>query len=123
MPGQRAPGLGREHPLESILSICQTHRVNDDHTVQHGGSRYRIPAEQVRPGLRWAAVRVEQRLDGTLVARFRGFTLPLLPCTEPPPSPARPASPPPPGRARRRQPKIHWMDNFRLASAAAGERP
>lgn len=75
--------LGQEHWLESILSACAMRRVNDDHTLQHAGQRYRIPAEGIRPGLRRARVRVEHRLDGSLVAMFRGQALPILPCPEP----------------------------------------
>jgi hypothetical protein len=66
--------------LASILSFVESRRVANDYTVSWGGHLYQIPRPAVRPGLRATAIRVEQRLDGTLWARVHEQTIPLIRC-------------------------------------------
>jgi len=82
--------LGNAQDLASALSLCHQRKVTQDHTLSLEGQLYRIPRAAVRAGLRGSVVRVEQRLDGTLVARYRRHTLPLEPCAPPQRPPALP---------------------------------
>ncbi len=72
--------LGPEHRLEQILSLREARTVASDYTVRWHGQAWAIPREEVRAGLRGARVEVEQRLDGSVWARFRGTYLTLRPC-------------------------------------------
>ncbi len=63
--------LGREHRLEQVLAIREPRYVASDYTVRWRGQAWAIPRAEVRAGLRGARIQVEQRLDGSLWARFR----------------------------------------------------
>jgi hypothetical protein len=45
--------------------------VTNDYTIRWDGKFYQIDRRDVRPGMRKAWVRVEQRLDGTIAVRFQ----------------------------------------------------
>jgi Homeodomain-like domain len=75
--------LGREHRLEQILSIRERRSVASDYTVRWRGQVWAIPRAEVQPGLRGAPIQVEQRLDGSVWARFRQAYLTLRPCPTP----------------------------------------
>jgi transposase len=64
--------LGKEHDLASILSHVEPRQVTNDYTIRYHGKFYQIDRRDVRPGLRRAMVRVEQRLDETMAVRFQG---------------------------------------------------
>ena len=101
--------LREDHNLASALSYVETRLVNNDYTLRWSGERYQIAATDVRPRMRKATVRVEQRLDGALVARWEGREMWLRVC----PSQAAPAQPPTkPLRPRKAAPKGRWMDGF-----------
>jgi winged helix-turn helix protein len=107
--------LGAEHNLDSILSHVETRTVRQDYTIQVGTRRYQIARPSVAAGLRGAAVRVEQRLDGRTAVRFRQRYLAVSLCPE------RPQVPPP---TRIPTPKTHtggrqhdWMKGFDLHSS------
>ncbi len=72
--------LEREPRLEEILSVREPRQVAPDYTVRWRGELLAIPRAEVRAGLRGARIEVEQRLDGTRWARFRGAYLSLRPC-------------------------------------------
>jgi transposase len=76
--------LGAEHDLAASLSQVVMREVGNNYTVPLDGKTYRMVLDAVPAGLRNAVVRVERRLDGTLVARFRERTWPLLECPKPP---------------------------------------
>ena len=71
-PAQAAEGHRSLEKLDlaSVLSIVQTRRVANDYTVQWHGAKWQIPAQAIRAGLRGSRVRIEQRLDGSMVARI-----------------------------------------------------
>ena len=77
------------------------------------GQHYQIPLEQALPRLRKSTLRVEQRLNGDLVARFHQQEFLLQPCLSTPgakqhaQAPARPAP-----RPRRTVPNHAWMNHF-----------
>jgi len=107
--------LGNTLCLESILSHAEPRQVANDYTVAWAGRRWQIPRQAVKPGLRRATIRIEERLDGTLHARVEGVFVELTHCetaTKAVASPPRPARRyiPPPGSSQ-------WMKRFRLASA------
>jgi hypothetical protein len=113
--------VGKEHDLAAILSHVEDRQVSNDYTLRWDGKFYQIDRRDVRPGMRKAVVRVEQRLDGSLAVRFRGQYVRVARCApsldefqEPPAAAAKPARP-----ARSPQRKSDWMKNFSLRSSAS----
>jgi hypothetical protein len=72
--------LSAEHDLAASLSQVQTRQVASDYTIRLEGKVYLIARDQIRPGLRHANVRVENRLDGTVSVRFAGRCLEVTNC-------------------------------------------
>ena len=107
--------LGSEHDLVSILSHVETRRVGQDYTIQIGRRRYQIARDSIVAGLRAAAVRVEQRLDGKMAVRFRQRYLTVSICTDRPKAPSRPASAPE-NKTRTGGRQHEWMQGFDLRS-------
>ncbi len=113
---QPASGVDAHRPwgellaLESILSWTEKRQVTNDYTVAWEGQRWQIPKEVVRPGLRRSSIRIELRLDGSLMARIEDRFVALSVCQTAEKSNLRPKRParrhvPPPGQSR-------WMDHF-----------
>jgi transposase len=76
--------LGKEHELEAILCPVHTRVVASDYTIRHETKTFQIVAEQIRPRMRGAVVRVESRRNGGLAARFEGRYLRLKACNPAP---------------------------------------
>jgi hypothetical protein len=100
--------LGAEHDLAASLSQVVMREVDNNYTVALDGKTYRMVLDAVPAGLRKAVVRVERRLDGTLMACFRERTWPLVECPKPPkaettapPKSTRPRKPPQPSESSR----------------------
>jgi transposase len=101
--------------LNSILSVVETRRVDNDHTVPWRGVKWQIPREAIRRGMRGRTVRVEQRLNGSMAVRVEGQLISLVHCPDAAvvePTPPRIPRPnrrfkPGPGQSR-------WMDQFRV---------
>jgi transposase len=99
--------------LASVLSCAEQRQVANDYTISWKGERWQISKKSIRPGLRRSSVRVEQRLDGTMMAWIGGEAVRLERCEERRKEPAakakRPAKRfiPPPGQSG-------WMDGFRV---------
>ena len=110
--------LGKEHDLTAILSHVEPRQVTNDYTIRWEGKFYQIDRRDVRPGMRKAWVRVEQRLEGTIAVRFQDQYVRVHRCA--PPLPA--LAPPPSAEATLRRPpgkptaKGDWMKNFSLRS-------
>ena len=101
--------------LSSILSVVETRRIDNDHTVPWRGVKWQIPREAIRPGMRGSRVRVEQRLDGSMVARDQTKFISLGCCQAE--SAAKPKIRPTPRPSRRFKPapgQSRWMDRFRV---------
>jgi hypothetical protein len=104
--------LGDVLSLDSILSCVEQRQVTNDYTVAWEGRRWQIPKSAVRPGLRRSSIRVEARLDGSLMARIGGQFAALTICeraekskvAEPERNVRRYVAPP--GQSR-------WMNNFK----------
>ena len=103
-------------------------QVRNDYTLRSDGKLYQIERSAVSPGLRGAAVRMEQRLDGSLAVRQGARYLAIQECAEP----SRAARPvPPTSRTRTRRRGSDWNKNFDLHKApklwqiaeASGYRP
>ncbi|HEY4085385.1 MAG TPA: ISNCY family transposase [Bryobacteraceae bacterium] len=99
--------------LASVLSFAASRRVANDYTIAWEGRRLQIPREQARVGMRGASIRVEQRLDGSMMAWAGPVSFALQPC-EPSSAPVQEKAPrrrrhfvPPPGQSR-------WMQAFRI---------
>ena len=101
--------LGAEHNLAASLSQVITRQVDNDYTIRLEGKTYRVEGEAMPAGLRGAAVRIEQRLDGSLMLRFRERYFPLSECpvaakaapVAPAPKHTRPRPPAQPSQAMR----------------------
>jgi len=72
--------LDKSHNLAASLSHVETRQVRNDYTFPWNGKSYQIERQAVVSGLRGARVRVEQRLDGSLAARYGERYLPLQHC-------------------------------------------
>jgi transposase len=108
--------LGAGHELASVLSYVESRRVTNDYTVSWQGRLFQIPHEAVRPGLRSATVRVEQRLNGSVWARMAEQTIELKVCERREREiPQRPAGP---GRKdHNRGGRSLWMKGFDLSQS------
>jgi hypothetical protein len=104
--------LRAEHELAAILSLVEERRVTSDYTIRYQGRIYQIARGDIRPGLRGGWVRVEQRLDGSMVVKFRQYGLSVAECLAQP----KTSSPRKPASAPRLRPKVvhNWMKDFHL---------
>jgi biotin operon repressor/transposase-like protein len=100
--------LRKDHHLASALSYVEMRMANNDYTLRWFGERYQIAATDVRPRMRKSKLRVEQRLDGALVARWEGREMQMSVCPEPAPAQPEPKQ----IRPRKAAPKGRWMDGF-----------
>jgi len=106
--------LEKHHDLAAILSHVESRQVKNDYTIQFDGKIYGIDRADISTGLRGAAVRVEQRRDGTVALRFRDQYLRYQHCEQ-----AKPADRPAAPKAAREQTKgptaggkSTWMKDF-----------
>jgi len=105
--------LRAEHNLAAILSHVEERVVANDYTIRYHTRIYQIARAEIRPGLRGATVRVEERRDRTVWVRFRDRYLELNRC-EPVPQPTRSASARSIATPRRGTPGSPWMKDFHL---------
>src|ERR1035437_6411174 len=113
--------LGRVN-LASSLSVMETRRVANDYTVQWRGVRWQIPREAIRPGLRGTTLRIEQRLDGTMVARDGSKFIKVLRCESEPAVKSRNRSTHRTNRESKPAPnQSRWMDGFRVKGNEPGQ--
>jgi len=108
--------LRREHNLAAILSHVEERVVANDYTIRYNNTQYQITHSDIRPGLRGATVRVEERGDGRVWVRFRDSYLKVQICD----LPLRPKSLPAPPREKKiPKPSTpskpwNWMEGFKL---------
>jgi transposase len=110
--------LGKEYNLVAILSHVEQRQVTNDYTIGWEGKFYRIDRRDVRPGMRKATVRVEQRLDGGLAVRFQDAYVRVSRCA-PPLAGVRPpeiAEREEPQQTRKPKQKSEWMKHFSVRS-------
>ena len=79
------------HHLAAILSHVEERVVANDYTIRYNKKQYQITRTAIRPGLRGATVRVEERADETLWVRFRDSYLKVTVCPVPLPPELLPA--------------------------------
>ncbi len=108
--------LRAEDNLAAILSHVEARVVANDYTIRYNTKIYQIPRTDIRPGLRGATVRVEERRDQTVWVRFRDRYWELSRCD---PVPQRPKPVPfaqvrPISAPRRGTPGTPWMQGFDL---------
>ena len=89
----------REMDLDSIFSVREVRRVNNDYTIQWKRRVFQITLQNHPPGLRGGRVEVETRLDGSLALRFKGTYLEFVEIEGRPSKHRRPA-PAHPGASR-----------------------
>ena len=107
--------LEKQHDLMAILSRVETRQVHNDYTIQFEAKVYQIERTAICAGLRGAAVRVEQRRDGSLAVRFRDRYLGVSVC-EPRPK-AAPAKAVKERSVSAPRPPSDWNKNFELKKA------
>ena len=98
------------------MSHVEERVVGNDYTIRYNNKQYQITRADIRPGLRGATVRVEERGDHSVWARFRDHYLTVTLCAlaqggskTPAPAPAREPLRPSPGK-----PGSSWMNSFHL---------
>lgn len=104
--------LEKHHDLAAILSHVEKRRVNNDYTFPLDAQTYRIVRKDICAGLRNSYVRVEQRRDGSVAARFGDRYLRVEHCERrPSEKPAKPAKTKSLSKLAKRS---AWCDNFDL---------
>ena len=98
------------HNLAAILSAVETRQVGNDYTLRFHGGKYQIARANIRPGLRGASVRVEQRLDGSLAVAYQGRYLELQQCS--PVEPVAATPPRKPAQATIDSKRTPWGKNY-----------
>jgi hypothetical protein len=107
--------LEKHHDLAATLSHVEKRRVNNDYTFPLDAKIYRIARKDVCTGLRGAYIRVEQRRDGSVAARFRDRYLSVERCDQRPKvTPAKPAKTKPHSKPAK---KSTWNKDFDLKKA------
>jgi len=111
--------LRAEQDLAAILSHVEERVVANDYTIRYNNKQYQIARTDIRPGLRGATVRVEERGDDTVWVRFRDGYLNVQICDG--------QICPQPRPARSREKKIskastngkagNWMEGFKLGKS------
>ena len=104
--------LDKNHHLAASLSHVETRQIRNDYTFRWEGDFYGIEPGSVVSGMRGAAVRVEQRLDGSMAVRFGERYVRAAIC--PTPAKAAPVRTVKSPRARAAQPGAEWRKNFDL---------
>ena len=104
--------LEKHHDLAAILSHVEKRRVNNDYTFPLDATIYRIVRQDICAGLRGSYIRVEQRRDGSVAARFGDRYLRIERCEVRPKAdvgkPAKAKTP------RKPIQPSNWMRNFNL---------
>jgi len=107
--------LEKGHDLAGSLSYVETRKVRPNYTFPWFGKSYEIERQAIVPGLRGAKLRVEQRLDGSLAARYGDRYLPIRECdADRPKATAAKKKPPAKPGARRHS---NWSEGFDLKKA------
>jgi hypothetical protein len=96
--------LGPEHNVAAALSIADTRQVGNDYTFRWDSKVFQIARSDIRAGLRGGAVRVEQRLDGTMAVQFRDTYVSFSQCQPQAKAAAQPAATNAPAAKRRKAP-------------------
>ena len=104
--------LRPEHRLAEILSVREPRSLASDYTVRWQGQLLALSRDQVRAGWHRARIEVEQRLDQSLWARFRGSYLSLRVCPPVQRGSASPSGLRPPGLADPRPEKSKTKNNY-----------
>jgi hypothetical protein len=104
--------LDKSHSLAAALSHVETRQVRNHYTLRWNAPLYQIERDSIVSGLRGSAVRVEQRLDGSIAVRFGERYVALTPVV-----PAAPPRPPEKNSAANRKPpkpgkQSRWMKDF-----------
>jgi hypothetical protein len=108
--------LRGKHDLAAILSHVEEWVVANDYTIRYDKKIYQIARADLRPGLRGATVRVEERGDRSVWVRFRDRYLRVKGCeplARPQPQPAREPVRKIPRVSARPQAR-RWMEGFSL---------
>jgi len=111
--------LQGEQDLTAILSHVEERVVANDYTIRYNSKQYQIARRDIRPGLRSATVRVEERQDDTMWVRFRDGYMNVKICDPqicPQPLPARPRQKQISKASTNRKPG-NWMEGFKLGKS------
>lgn len=110
--------IGTRQELSGVLAHVETRQVGNDYTVAWKGRKWQIPKTAIRSGLRGTSIRVEERLDGRMMARVNGEPVQIERCGQSQPQAKTEVKTagkrfvPQPGHSR-------WMDRFRVEGSTA----
>lgn len=104
--------LRKDQNLGSILSYVEDRTVANDYTISWLGQHYQIPLEKARPRLRKARVRVEQRLNGQLLAHYEGSDVQLVAFGRREERAAAETAAVKSARPKQSKPNRNWMQSF-----------
>jgi len=90
--------------------------VANDYTIRYDKKIYQIARAEIRPGLRGATVRVEERFDQSVWVRFRDRYLRVRVCESQPQTPA-PAPVPKLRSSSPAKPNSTWIKGFSLRNS------
>ena len=113
--------LGQQHDLASILSYVEERVIGQDYTIRYERQLYQIQREHIRPGLKGKRIRMEQRLDGTVVAQGPDGALPIALCAGAERRAPVAAAVAKPRKAGRHARATTWMNGFYLHSGPSLE--
>jgi len=111
--------LRAEQDLAAILSHVEERVVANDYTIRYNSKQYQIARTDIRPGLRGATVRVEERWDDTVWVRFRYGYVNVQICDRqigPQPRPAR-SREKKLSKASTNRKAGNWMEGFKLGKS------
>jgi hypothetical protein len=108
--------IGAQHVLEAVLCPVQSRVIADDYTIRHEGKMFQIASQQIRPGMRRRAVRVESRRNGEIAVRFEAPYLQITVCKPAAKAHRKPAKPAVRRKASKAGGKSKWMAGFSLHS-------
>lgn len=111
--------IGAQQDLASSLAVVEPRKVLNDYTVQWQGQKWQIPKAAARPGLRGSSIRIEERLDRTMVAQIKGAAVRLELCGEERQPDTEPETKAPAKRFVPRPGQSRWMDGFQVEGNAA----
>jgi hypothetical protein len=105
--------LEKGHHLAASLSYVEKRKVRSNYTFPWFGNSYEIERPAIVSGLRGANVRIEQRLDGSIAARYGERYLPIKECGRDRPQAAKEKKPAAAQHAGKRR-SSNWNKGFDL---------
>jgi hypothetical protein len=108
--------LTKEHDLAASLSHVEKRQLDNGYVLQYDAKFFRVHRQDVRPGMRKAWVRVEERLDGSIAVQHEGRYVRVSRCPQPERQSGRTPTAKLPNQKAKPKRKSNWMENFSIRS-------